>query len=459
MTAMEGARSPVAQTWLLLAALALLSLVGLAELGAGARPFEPPSVEPVGPLAFLVDAAGLDWSPPLLRAAAAIAALLVACAAGVLALRPRPWSRWAPIALSAVVVVLLTVPGVALQAGLRQATAPWFHTNDSTFQIELGGELIRDGLSPYGHDYRRSGMERVYPLDGRATDRARERQVALQHFAYFPGTPLSAAAWGVLPAPWSDYRFLVLLSTLAGGALALALRGPLAWRLALGALIAANPIAVRSGWFGQADAPALALTILSFVLAARSRWTWAALALAAAILLKQFALFALPFLALAAWQRAEHRALVRAGAALAAVVVLGFLPFLIADPGAVWKDTVTYGGSIYPIVGYGLAGLLAKAGVIGIDDPWPFAVLAIAIWLPATLLLLRAQARSGALWMAAAGFAASLYLAFFVSRVFQETYAIWPLTAVALAGLLAIHERAAEPAADRAAPETEPERA
>ena len=63
------------------------------------------------------------------------------------------------------------------------------------------------------------------------------------------------AAWRLVPSPFDDYRVFVLLMTLAGFAAAMAFRAPLSWRLTLGVLIAANPIAVRSAWFGQNDAP------------------------------------------------------------------------------------------------------------------------------------------------------------------------------------------------------------
>ncbi len=60
-------------------------------------------------------------------------------------------------------------------------------------------------------------------------------------------------------------------------------------KLALGALLVCNPIAVRSAWFGQNDAPSLLLLVLAFALVTRRRYGWAAAALAGAILLKQFA--------------------------------------------------------------------------------------------------------------------------------------------------------------------------
>src|SRR3712207_8108575 len=42
----------------------------------------------------------------------------------------------------------------------RSASEPWYFTNDSTYQIELAGELVLDGDNPYGHDYRDTDLER-----------------------------------------------------------------------------------------------------------------------------------------------------------------------------------------------------------------------------------------------------------------------------------------------------------
>ena len=102
------------------------------------------------------------------RAAAFLAALL--CGAS-----PRCCSRGRAPALAALdrasrscspVGVLLAAPSTLLQLGLRDSTAPWFFTNDSTYQIELGGDLLLDLDNPYGHDYRESGLERFYTRDG-----------------------------------------------------------------------------------------------------------------------------------------------------------------------------------------------------------------------------------------------------------------------------------------------------
>ena len=180
----------------------------------------------------------------------------------------------------------------------------------------------------------------------------------------------------------------------------------------------------------------------------RERYVGAAALLGAAVLLKQFALVALPFLAAAAIvARVPRATLARAAAVFAGIVAAGALPFLVADPRALWDDTVAYGAGTYRIVGYGLASILVRAGAIEDRfDPYPFLPIVALVWLPLTAWLVRAQLRSPALWTGAAGFAISIFVLIFLGRVFQTSYLVWPLTGIALAALLA----AARPDDERA---------
>ena len=339
-------------------------------------------------------------------------------------------------------IVLVTVPATLLQVGLRDATAPWFHTNDSTYQIELAGALVRHGHTPYGHDFTGSGLERFYSRDGSLPPPSAHPQVALTHFAYFPGTALTAAAWSFVPSPFDDYRVLVLLATIGCFFAVLLFDAPLPTRLVVGSALAASPLLARGAWFGTADATALLALLLAFALLTRSRFVWAAVALAAAILLKQFALLALPFLVLMLLARRPGRqTLGRAGAAFGGVLLAGFLPFLIAAPGALWRDTIGYGTGTYRILGYGLSALLLNLGIL--DDrygAYPFALLALVVWLPVTAWLVWLVRRSGSDWEAAAGFAVSVFTLLFIARVFQTSYLVWPLTGIAVAFLLAQRE-------------------
>ena len=449
--------------WGLLAVLLGLLAINLPELGSDPWPFEPRAVDPTGILGPLVRAADEEWDVGIARSACFLAALALALL-GAWALRRRgDWPAWVGTVLALGVALALLVPSTLLQIGLRDSTEPWFFTNDSTYQIELAGDAILDGENPYGHDYRYSGMERFDSFDGEASERIREREVPLVHYAYFPGTAISAAAWqAVVPAPLDDYRSFVLLMTLAGFFAVLAFRGPLEWRLALGALVVANPIAVRSAWFGQNDAPALTLTILAFALATRSRFRWAAVALAAAVLFKQFAVVAIPFLALMAAKQGAGvreaaagpslreqladgvgRELLRCAAIFAAVIAVAFLPFVVADPTAFWEDTVEFGAGTYKIVGYGLSAMLVRAGILADrDGAYPFALIAILTWLPLTAYLLYTVNRVRQLWPAAAAFAISILVLLFVGRTFNNYYLVWPLTGAIIAAAIAAWESA-----------------
>jgi hypothetical protein len=438
---MSGARIDRRAAFAVLGVLGLLVAVNVPSLGSDAWPFRTPPIHGHGILGPLVRAADGRWDLGVVRTPVVVAGVLLAVAA-VLGWRAGTWRAWLVAALCVAVILLSAVPATLLQVGLRDDSAPWFHVNDSTYQIELAGLLVRHGHTPYGHDYTGSGLERFYSRNGTVPPPGEHPQVALRHFAYFPGTALTAAAWTFVPSPFDDYRVLVLLATIGCFFAVLLFDAPLPWRLVVGSALAASPLLLRGAWFGTADAPAILALVLAFALVTRSRYVWAAVALAAAILLKQFAVVALPFLVLMLLARSPTRqALTRAAVAFAAVLAAGFLPFLIADPGALLSDTIGYGAGTYRIVGYGLSALLLNAGIIG--DRWgsyPFAVLALLVWLPVTAWLVWLVRRSRSDWEAAAGFAVSIFTLLFIARVFQTSYLIWPLTGVAIAFLLAQRE-------------------
>jgi len=422
--------------WALVGVLFALVAITLPELGSDPVRFRPGPIDASGPLGPLVNAAGEEADLGIPRACAFLAALLCGAAGVLLLARPRAWSKGLAVALVLAVGLLLTAPATLLQMGLRDSTEPWFFTNDSTYQVEVGGDLLLELDNPYGHDYRSSGLERFYTRDGSVSERVREREVALEHFAYFPGAVATAALWRLLPEPFDDYRLLVLFCNLGMLAAALAFRGPLSVRIALGALLVCNPIAVRSAWFGQNDAPSLLLLVIAFALVSRRRFAWAAAALGGAVLLKQFALVAAPFLALMILRAGGS--LRRPALAFGGVLAAGILPFLLADPVAFYDDTIRYGAGTYRIVGYGLSAILVEAGIVADrDGAYPFALLALLTWLPLTIWLLLVQRRSPELWVGAAGVALSLLWLMFIGRTFNNYYLVWPMTAAVAAALLA----------------------
>ena len=201
-------------------------------------------------------------------------------------------------------------------------------------------------------------------------------------------------------------------------------------------MLVCNPIAVRSAWFGQNDAPSLLLLVLAFALVTRRRFAWAAAALAGAILLKQFAIVALPFLVLMV-PREEWK---RAGLVFAGVLAAGVLPFLVADPVAFYDDTVKYGAGTYKIVGYGLSGDPRAAR----DPRGPRRQLSVraagAAHLGAAHGLARARpaALAGSCGSAPRLSAISILWLMFIGRTFNNYYLVWPMTGAIVAALLAL---------------------
>ena len=345
------------------------------------------------------------------------------------------------MALVLVVALLLSAPSTLLQLGLRDATAPWFFTNDSTYQIELGGDLLLDLDNPYGHDYRDSGLERFYTRDGSVSERVREREVALEHFAYFPGQR-AASARALATAARAPRRLPA--AGAAGHPRAAcrrrwssAARSAGAWRSARCWCATRSPCA-RPG-SARTTPRACCSWCWPSRWSSRRRFVWAAAALAGAVLLKQFALVALPFLALMMLKQGAG-ALKRAPAlAFGGVLAAGVLPFLIADPVAFCDDTVRYGAGTYKIVGYGLSGILVRLGILeDRDGAYPFALVALLTWVPLTVWLLYAQRRASELWLGAAAFAVSILWLMFIGRTFNNYYLVWPMTGAVVAALMAL---------------------
>jgi uncharacterized membrane protein len=254
---------------------------------------------------------------------------------------------------------------------------------------------------------------------------------------------LLGAAWQLVPDPFDDFRFLVLLATFASATAILALPGAFGARLTAAAVVAANPLAVHGAWFGTTDATSLVFLVLAFAFVFRRRPVAAAVALALAIVVRQFAVVAIPFVVAALIvQRVPRRDLVRAGGGFAAVLAAVILPFLLADPREFWEGTVEVGGSTYRIVGYGLSALLLRAGIV--DDregAYPFGLFVVLFWVPLTAWLVWAQLRRRVDWLAPAGFAVSMFMLLYIARPFHKSYLIWPLTALVIAALVAVGER------------------
>lgn len=352
-----------------------------------------------------------------------LAAVLVALIAGLL----RIDGRW-PLKLAAgTLIALLSSAGPTIIGMVRRASVGITFEHDGLLQVESAIDRLLHGLPIYGVDWSSTPMGSLrWDLPG--------GNPALHHLAYFPltvlvGVPFRLMA-DLLHVPF-DYRMVLLAFSGLGMIAILALPIGAASRLMLLAAVFVNPLITLYLWTGRNDVEFLAVLLLAIALMARGRITLAALTLGVAVALKPFAWPAVPFFLLVValrWRR--HRSLgepVTALGALLIVPLVSVLPFLLANVGAFWTDTVLYtsGGvhDAYPIGGYGFGALLLQLGVIARStDAFPFGALQAIAMAPVFYVMARAfqQRLTLARWMA--GYTLLLFAFTYFARFFNDNY-------------------------------------
>ena len=340
-------------------------MVVVPELGSQPWPFAPDARRAAracsGPL---VRAADREWDLGVPRSAALLAACswprrpLAAWRSGRLAAAgSRSRSRRSSSRCS-------SCRRRCLQVGLRDATEPWQFTNDSTYQIELAGDLDPRRREPVRPRLRRHRPRALLP-GGRLRAATADAQVALSHFAYFPGTPLTAAAWRAAAARRSTTTASSCCSRRSAppasccslpGAARLAARRRRGRRR--------KPArrarrVVRDGRHAEPRCSSCSRSRSSCAVAlpcaaGRARRRGAAQAVRARR-------DAVPRRCCSCTRGAARRRSGAAGVLRRRARRRLRCRSSSPTPGALWDDTIAYGTGTYRIIGYGLAGLLRRA--------------------------------------------------------------------------------------------------
>ncbi len=353
--------------------------------------------------------------------------------------------RWARVGDAGKLGVLLGLIGLtvllplAVLVARRARDGRHAHAHDGLVQVEEAARLLLRGANPYAASYRDTPMALV------AGDTP-----ALEHLAYLPALPLSAAPGIALVEPllgWYDHRLAYALAFVVSLALLARLAGPGWPRLALLALAGLNPFMAGHLAFGLNDAAVLALVLVAVAALAADRPIIGGVAVGVAGAMKATAWPLAPFYALYLLGRARREAGVEGGrgvlarwaralapAALTWLAIV--LPFALRDPGAFVADVVGYvGGRSDPPVPAGGVGfsaiVLAALGPAAND--FPYGVAQLLVLVPVLLYTLRRQGAGNTLRAMLTGYAITFLAVSFFAYWFYENYLGYALVLLALA--------------------------
>jgi hypothetical protein len=357
---------------------------------------------------------------------------VAAVVAALLALRwRRPGRARRPLRARTLLAVALLLGALVAPLGLEVAwrahDGDRDHVQSEIFLTEQGARVLLHGGDPYRATYG-YGLLRSYPPG------------VWQHIPYLPGIfafGLPRAVLGDRAGALADARLGLAALSLAVAPLALALSGAGGeQRLRMLQVLLVLPTGARYLTGGGDDVAVLALLLLSVVLERRARPVAAGAVAGLAAAIKQTAWLPLPFLALAAADRAGRRATGRYLAAVAAVALPVVAPFVLWDPRRFLDSVALFplGLASQPTIARGptLGRLLALA--LPHAKALVAAVLALLVAVVALLLLLRRTPREvrTACWQAGLVFALAVLLA----TAGRPGYLIYPLNLLAWSWLL-----------------------
>jgi hypothetical protein len=205
------------------------------------------------------------------------------------------------------------------------------HAKSETVVTEESARVALRGEDPYAADYSDGPLARFPP--GVDT-----------HVPYLPGNLVFGVVRPLLGCGVAgDARIGFAVVFLATVAAALSFsRAPSGEQLRAFMVVVVSPLGARYVVGGGNDLPVIAGMLLALVLVEQGRPGGAGLAAGLAAAVKLTAWPLLPFLVVAARDRADRSAAVRTAAIAAAVVSAAVVPFLLVNPAAMIEDVVLY---------------------------------------------------------------------------------------------------------------------
>jgi hypothetical protein len=350
-------------------------------------------------------------------------------------------------AMVAALVILPTVVAISY----RHQHQPYNAIHDSPLQIELATQMLLQGQDYYRATYVHTPLAMWWPQGPPNPALYHTDSLPFQEELTVPALLLARATLG-----WFDERFVYLASLALALALAASLARTRRSRLALVGALALNPLFVPTFIVGQNDILILAEVLALLALARRGRYRAALLMLGTALATKETVVFLLPFLLL--WiggqlglrtPRDWGRWLPRALGWIALPVLLFVGPFVLWDARALYDSTIGFVEGTVPhafpirgLEGYGFASFVLFGHLVRSSaDYWPFGAAQALTAGPVAVLLLWRQHRDNTLTRAVAGYATTLFIAYYFGRFDHASFIAFSLSVCLIALLLDVGQR------------------
>jgi hypothetical protein len=321
------------------------------------------------------------------------------------------------------------------EMSLRRMLGPETHAHDGAILIEEAIKKTLQGRNAYTEDYYGTPLEQSGFADPRIWRRLGvETYPALEHFVYppfaflipLPFYPVAKAAFG-----WFDLRLILLPAYLVFMLCSYALPKRSERKIVALQFAALNPYLATFLITGRSEAlPLAALTTALFFL--EKRPAWAQVFLGIACLSKQYVWLIVPFVGLFLIRERAGKFRVKTLVSLVAGLWLfwvvffgGMLPYAIWDFPALLRGVVLHSGA-HPIKGVGAYGfgtwVLFFGWVENAAAKFPFLLIQAVVTLPLFVLCLAWQTKKNDISRMMLGAAACIFVFFYFSRYFHDSY-------------------------------------
>jgi len=330
--------------------------------------------------------------------------------------------------------LIILVPAMH-EVWLRRALGPETHAHDGAILVEEAIKKTLQGRNVYADNFHGSPLEQSRFAAPQIWQRyGMECHPALKCFVYLPFTfliPLPFYRAAVATVGWFDLRFVLIPAYM------LLIR--LAYEFARGdqrkiiavQFLALNTFLATFLITGRNEALPLVMLAATILLLERHS-IWAQLFLGLACLTKQYIWLTVPFFGLFLIRENEQKGFF--GSAVAAfralwpfwiIFIGGLLPYFIWDPTAFIKGILLHSGD-HPIKGIGALGFGTWALYFGwaksATDKFPFLLIQALLTIPIMMLFFKWQIRRNTLARALLGSGLSLFIFFYFSRYFHDSY-------------------------------------